>query len=98
MAVKNATVLDIFTSKTYGNCIKYITDDGYEITYAHLEKAIVQKDEKIKMGQKIGIVGNTGLSTGIHLHYIIEKNGELINPIFYVNYPYSEKIKKALEI
>ena len=63
-----------------------------------MEKALIKKDEKIKAGQKIGIVGNTGLSTGIHLHYIIEKNDELINPIFYINLPYSKEIKEKLNI
>lgn len=55
--------------------------------YAHLNKALVKKDDKIKINQKIGLVGNTGLSTGFHLHYTILKNGEYVDPINFVALP-----------
>ena len=48
-------------SNTYGIYIKYETYDNYEIMYAHLNKALVKKDEKIKANQKVGLVGSTGL-------------------------------------
>ncbi len=55
--------------------------------YAHLNKALVKKDDKIEVNQKIGLVGSTGLSTGFHLHYTILKNGEYIDPINFVALP-----------
>lgn len=61
-----------------------------------MEKALIKKGDKIKAGQNIALVGNTGLTTGSHLHYIIEKDGNFLNPIFFVNLPFSEKIKNEL--
>lgn len=94
--VKNGIVTDVYTSDTYGNCVKYKTEDGYEIMYAHLQKALVKKGKKIKVGEKIALVGSTGLSTGAHLHYTIEKNGELIDPLNFVSFPYSNEVKIEL--
>lgn len=85
-SVKDGTVTDVFFSDTYGNCIKYVTYDGYLIMYAHLKKALVKKGDKVKMGDKIALIGSTGLSTGPHLHYSIEKDGELIDPINFVSF------------
>lgn len=64
--------------------------------YAHLEKALVKKGEKIKSGQKVALVGNSGLSTGPHLHYTIEKDGVIINPIDFVSFPFTEEAKNEL--
>lgn len=65
--------------------MKYKTNDGYEITYAHLNKVLVNIDDKIKANEKIALVGNTGLSTGFHLHYIIQKDGQYLDPINFVS-------------
>jgi len=56
---------------------------GYESLYAHMSKIIVKPGEKVKRGQLIGYVGNTGRSTGPHLHYEIRKNGKPVNPAHY---------------
>jgi len=59
---------------------------GYETVYAHMSKVAVKKGEKVKRGQVIGYVGNTGLSAGPHCHYEVHLNGKKINPInFYYN-------------
>ena len=54
---------------------------GYKTRYAHLQKAIVRKGQKVKRGQHIGFIGNTGKTTGVHLHYEVLKNDVPINPI-----------------
>ncbi|WP_456397352.1 M23 family metallopeptidase [Desulfurobacterium sp.] len=54
---------------------------GYETVYAHLRKIYVKRGQKVKLGQVIGEMGNTGRSTGPHLHYGIMKNDRWINPM-----------------
>lgn len=80
IAVKSGTVTEVRTSATYGKVVRYDTSDGYEVMYAHLSEILVKKGETIKQGQVIAKSGNTGLTTGPHLHYSIWKDGELLNP------------------
>lgn len=56
---------------------------GYKTLYAHMSKIIVKPGQKVKRGQIIGYVGNTGKSTAPHLHYEVWKNGKKVNPINY---------------
>nr|WP_246226740.1 M23 family metallopeptidase [Entomospira culicis] len=61
-------------------------DQGFETIYGHLTRSIVQVGENIHAGQKIAISGNSGLSTGPHLHFEIRKYGKPIDPKpFFVN-------------
>lgn len=70
----------------YGYHIIIDHDYGYETLYAHLSEIKVKPGSKIKRGEIIGAVGNTGKSMGPHLHYEVRKNGEAVNPInFYFN-------------
>jgi murein DD-endopeptidase MepM/ murein hydrolase activator NlpD len=67
----------------YGNYI--IIDHGfsYETLYAHLSKFEVRRGQKVKRGQVIGYVGNSGKSTAPHLHYEVRRNGRPVNPVHY---------------
>ncbi len=56
---------------------------GYQTLYGHMSKVVVGPGDKVKRGQIIGYVGNTGVSSGPHLHYEVIKNGEKINPAYY---------------
>ncbi len=69
--------------KGYGNMIIIDHGYGYETLYAHLWKFNVRKGQKVKRGDVIGYVGNTGLSMAPHLHYEVHKNGKPVNPIYY---------------
>ena len=84
-AVKSGIVTEVRTSDTYGKLIKYETEDGYEVMYAHLSKVLVKEGEKIRQGQIVAKSGNTGLSTGPHLHYGIYRKGELIDPLSFLS-------------
>lgn len=68
---------------------KYVVIDhgyGYETLYGHMSKVNVRLGQKVKRGDIIGYVGNTGSSTAPHLHYEVIKNGRKINPInFFYN-------------
>lgn len=65
----------------YGNCVKIRHGYGYETLYGHMNKLVVHSGERVKKGQKIGEVGDTGLSTAPHLHYEVHYKGNPINPI-----------------
>lgn len=70
----------------YGNAIIIKHSDTFETLYGHLSQIDVQVGDTVKKGQQIGELGNTGRSTGPHLHYEILKNGEPVDPIFYLDY------------
>lgn len=67
----------------YGSHIIINHGYNYKTLYAHLSSIDVRPGQKVKRGQKIGRVGNTGYSTGPHLHYEVRKNDEPVNPAFY---------------
>jgi len=66
--------------------------------YAHLNKIIVDKDEKIKKGQTVALSGNTGMSTGAHLHYCVCKNDEFIDTMNIINMPYTKEVEKEYKV
>jgi murein DD-endopeptidase MepM/ murein hydrolase activator NlpD len=53
---------------------------GYVTRYAHMQKTNVRVGQKVKRGDVIGFVGNTGKSTGPHLHYEVHYRGKVMNP------------------
>ena len=70
----------------YGNMVTIDHGFGYKTRYAHLQKAAVRKGQKLKRGQLVGYIGNTGKTTGVHLHYEVLKNNVQIDPInFFFN-------------
>jgi len=74
------------TNGSYGNLIIIDHENGYQTYYAHLNRFSVKKGERVYKGQKIGEMGNTGRSTGPHLHFEVRKNGIPINPLGFVKY------------
>ncbi len=68
----------------YGRVIYIQHAFGLETRYAHLSKIRVKKGQRIARGQRIGDMGNSGHSTGSHLHYEIRVGGRAINPMTYI--------------
>ncbi len=64
----------------YGLAVEINHGFGYETVYAHLSKAEVKEGQRVKRGQEIAKTGDTGLSTGPHLHYEVRHNGIALNP------------------
>ena len=82
----------------YGNMVTIDHGFGYKTRYAHLQKAAVRKGQKVKRGQLIGYIGNTGKTTGVHLHYEVLKNNQQIDPInFFYNDLTPEEYNQILE-
>ena len=83
----------------YGKHIRIDHGFGYVSLYAHLSKYNVKRGQKVRRGDIIGFVGNTGRSAGPHLHYEIIKDGSKINPLnFYYGNLTSEEFDKLLNI
>ncbi len=80
-ATGDGVVLEAGWHHGYGNCVRISHGYGYETWYAHMNKMVVSRGTKVKKGQKIGEVGDTGLSTAPHLHYEVHYKGKKINPI-----------------
>ena len=70
--------------KNYGNFLKIKHGDGLETRYAHCSKILVKKGDIVEKNQVIALVGNTGRSTGPHLHYEIRLNGRALDPRQYL--------------
>jgi hypothetical protein len=82
----------------YGNMVTIDHGYGYKTRYAHLQKAAVRKGQKVKRGQLIGFIGNTGKTTGVHLHYEVLKNDVQIDPInFFYNDLTPDEYEQILE-
>ena len=64
----------------YGNLVVLSHPNGYETLYGHLDSIFVQLNQSISSNMILGTVGNTGLSTGPHLHFEVRRNGETTNP------------------
>jgi hypothetical protein len=67
---------------SYGRWIEISHGSGYTTRYAHLSRQVVSVGQQVSQGQKIGEVGNTGGSTGAHLHFELRRNGSAIRASF----------------
>ncbi len=83
-ATADATVKFSGTQRGYGNVVVLDHGGGYETYYAHLNRRLVTVGQTLSRGDRIALMGNTGRSTGVHLHYEIRKDGVAVNPMTYI--------------
>jgi len=71
----------------YGNYVIIDHDDGTSSVYAHMypNSLTVKEGDRVEQGEKVGLMGNSGSSTGCHLHFEIRLNGVQVNPLEYIN-------------
>ena len=75
-----------YERRGYGKYVVIRHENGLETIYGHLSKQIVKEDQYVRAGEPIGLGGNTGRSTGSHLHFETRFLGEVINPEFLFNF------------
>lgn len=101
-ATGDGTVVDAGRESGYGITCQINHGYGYQTLYGHLSKLNVKPGQKIKRGEIIGFVGNTGLSMAPHVHYEVILNGQKVNPVYFFYNDlspseYEEVIEKANE-
>ncbi len=92
VAVKSGVVMAVRTSATYGKVLEYTTADGYKVMYAHLSKILVGVGDVLEQGEVVALSGNTGLTTGAHLHYSLWLGDILLDPLEYVDLGYTADV------
>ena len=85
IAADNGKVIYAGYKSDYGNHIIIDHLNGYVTLYGHMNQLSVVVGKTIEKGEKIGLMGNTGNSTGVHLHFEVRRNGNLENPLKYLN-------------
>lgn len=85
MASSAGTVVKAGWGSGYGYVVYINHADGRQTRYGHLSKVLVSQGQTVSQGQKIALSGNTGVSTGPHVHFEILINGSQVNPLNYLN-------------
>jgi murein DD-endopeptidase MepM/ murein hydrolase activator NlpD len=75
-----------FDSSGYGNYIVIKHKYGFYTRYAHMDKVYVKEGQNVQQGEVIGTLGNTGLSTGPHLHYEVRIGSQVVDPQRYLDF------------
>ena len=81
----SGTVISTGWESGYGLATVVDHHNGLRTVYAHLSRIVVNRGDVVKKGQLIAMSGNTGLSTGPHLHYEVRLNNRPISPVSYLN-------------
>ncbi len=93
VAVADSIVTEIYDSPTYGKVVKYkLNDKDISILYAHNSEVFVEIGDYVKKGEVISTMGSTGYATGVHLHYAIYVDEVEVDPMDYLDLPYTEKV------
>ena len=84
LAANSGKVIAAAYNSSYGYYIMIDHGGGIVTLYAHASKVLVKKGDVVKRGQVIGVIGRTGMATGVHLHFEVRVNGVYKNPLDYV--------------
>jgi murein DD-endopeptidase MepM/ murein hydrolase activator NlpD len=84
-AARDGKIMIVDSNPSFGKFVIISHNATYQTLYAHLSTISVRVGATVSQGQKIGEVGNTGYSTGSHLHFALYKNGSEVDPLDYLN-------------
>lgn len=84
IAPADGVVISVGRTYGYGNMVTISHGYGMKTLYGHLDKFLVKKGEPVKRGQEIALLGNSGRSTGPHVHYEVYLNGVPVDPFRYI--------------
>jgi len=97
MATADGTVVIQSYDRGNGRYVVLDHGNGFRTKYAHLKKSLVQKGDSVTRGQVLGLVGNSGRSTGPHVHYEIHFGDKIVNPTKFVRIAKYLKLEKEKE-
>lgn len=80
----DGTITAVGESSSYGRYCIVAHEGGYSTLYAHCSRVTASSGTAVERGQKIAEVGETGMATGPHLHFELQRNGTYLNPVYYV--------------
>jgi murein DD-endopeptidase MepM/ murein hydrolase activator NlpD len=83
-APANGTVIRAGWENGYGNVVEINHGFGIVTRFAHASKLLVSRGQRVSRGERVALVGSTGLATGPHLHYEVHVNGQPVDPLRYV--------------
>ena len=83
-ASASGVVTKVAHNKGYGNYLIIKHDENYSSLYSQLSKILVDENQKVEIGEVIGKVGSSGLSTNPHLHFEVIKDGKKVDPMDYI--------------
>ncbi|MBR4343590.1 MAG: peptidoglycan DD-metalloendopeptidase family protein [Lachnospiraceae bacterium] len=86
VSVLAGTVIAVNYNSSAGNFVKVEHQPGFVTVYCHCSKTLVSEGQYVKQGQQIALVGSTGVSTGPHLHFAIQRDGEYVDPEPYIGF------------
>lgn len=81
----DGTVTAVGESSSYGNYCTVAHENGFSTLYAHCGRVTAASGKTVRQGEKLGEVGSSGMATGPHLHFELQRNGTYLNPIYYVS-------------
>lgn len=84
LATASGTVIRSGWAGDYGKAVEIDHGNGYRTVYGHLDANLVREGQKVSRGERVGLVGSTGRSTGPHLHYEVRQGDRLLNPLEYI--------------
>lgn len=86
VAPAHGTIHRLWTDPRGGMCLSMLTPEGVRYGFAHLENRLVKAGQEVREGDVIALSGNTGHSTGPHLHFTVKVNGVWQDPVKYFDF------------